>query len=146
MKIQALLITALLLATPLYAKRGDKSGGGSSGVVAGTYSGMYYDSLLTFTVHANGQVTGDIEVEDNPYDPDSWGNPGEYFVFGTIDGSVGGKGRVRLNLAWYYDFPPHTGPLDDFYESIVLRATSDANGPALMIRNEFGGKIYFSKS
>jgi hypothetical protein len=146
MKTQALLITALLLASPLYAKRGGKSDGGSTGVVAGTYSGMYYDSLLTFTVHANGQVTGDLEVIDNRPYPGSWGNSSEYFEYGTIDGTVGGKGRVHLNLAWHYDYPPDTGLPNDYYESIELRASTDANGPALMINLGYGEKIYFPLS
>ena len=152
MKLQTLLIAALLLAplrcTPsAEAKPGGKPGGDSSGVVAGTYSGMYYESLLTFTVHADGHVSGYLEVIDNPYYPGSWGDSSEYFLFGTIDGSVGRKGRVSLDLAWYYDYPDDTGLPGDYYESIELRATTDANGaPTLMLNLGRGDRWHFPLS
>ena len=147
MKLHTLLIAALLLASPLYAKRGAKPGGEASGVVAGTYSGMYYDSLLTFTVHADGQVSGYLEVIDNPYYPDSWGDASTYFMFGTIEGRVGGKGRVSLDLAWYYDYPADTGLPGEYYDSIELRSATDANGePTLMLNLGRGERLYFPLS
>jgi len=104
MKIMSVLIAAMLLAVPLNAKP-NKGGGGKGGgtAITGTYAGSTFDSYVVFEVHADGSVTGTIELLGwGPAWPDSYLY--EYLLWTSVGGQRSAKG-VILDLEYHYDFP-----------------------------------------
>ena len=123
-----------------------RRGGGAA--ITGTYAGYTYDSYIVFEVHADGSVTGTVELIDyGPDWPDSY--LAEYLLWAALDGFAGSKG-VTLELEYHYDFPDGDSGLyytpEDDYQTLQLRAGTDADGQPVLTHNAgWGVKFVFTR-